>query len=164
MSTLEKEEVLLLKTLVLYFTRTGNSKRIAQKISDRADAEIAEISDDKNWQGVWGFIKGGYHSSIWKTTNSRLTPALDLGVYNKVVVISPMWASNVAPAVFSLLLKEKDNIKELHLLIKSDGAPADASFAKIEEKVCKPDFKYSIVTRLDNEEAVVNQIVQALQA
>ena len=152
-----------MKSLVLYFTRTGNSKRIAQKISDRSDCEIVEISDGKNWQGIWGFIKGGYHSSTWKTTNPKLTPEVDLASFDRVVVISPMWAGNVAPAVFSLLMNENDNIKELHLVIKSDGAPAEESFARIEEKVCKPDYKYSIITRLDNEEIIIGQIVEVLQ-
>ena len=152
-----------MKSLVLYFSRTGNSKRIAQKISDRAGADLAEITDGKNWQGAWGFIKGAFYSVTWKTTNPKVTPKVDLQTFEKVVVVSPMWAANVSPAVFSLLMNQKDKIKHLHLVITSDGGVADASFFKIEEKVCKPEFKYSIVKRLNNEENVVDQIVKALQ-
>ncbi|MEI6602491.1 MAG: hypothetical protein WCL54_03285 [Clostridia bacterium] len=152
-----------MKSVVLYFTRTGNTKRIAQKISDRAGAELVEITDGKNWKGIFGFIKGGFYSSTWRTTEAITSPIVDLSLFDKVVIVSPMWASNVAPAVFSLLMKEITHIKQLHLVIKSEGAPAEASFFKLEEKVGKLDYKYSIVTRQDNEERVVNELVNALQ-
>jgi len=152
-----------MKSVVLYFTRTGNAKRIAQKISDRAGAELLEITDGKSWKGIFGFIKGGFYASTWRKTEAITSPVVDLSLFDKVVMVSPMWASNVAPAVFSLLMKEKDRLKQLHLVIKSDGAPAEASFLKLEEKLGKIDHQYSIVTRQDNEERVVNELVKALQ-
>jgi len=152
-----------MKSVVLYFSRTGNSKRIAQKIADRAGVEIAEISDDKKWGGIIGFIRGGFYSVNMKTTNPSVTPAVDLNAFDKVIFVSPMWASNVAPAVYSYIKKEKDNIKELHLLINSGGIPTDDSITRIETSVGKPDYRYSISARADNEEAVVNEIVKKLQ-
>jgi len=152
-----------MKILVLYFTRTGSCKLIAEKVCEKTGATLAEISDDKNWQGIWGFLKGGYYSSRMKSTEPIITPNVEVSDYDKIVVISPMWASNAAPAVFSFLSNEKMKIKELHFVIKSEGAPADSTFAKLEEKICKLDFKYSIVTRLANEETELNRLIEALK-
>jgi len=48
---------------VVYFTRTGNSKRVAEKIANKLSCETIQITDNINWKGILGFLKGGYYSS-----------------------------------------------------------------------------------------------------
>jgi len=52
-----------MNTVVLFFSRTGTSKRVATKIADGLGLKPIEITDDKNWNGILGYIKGGYYSS-----------------------------------------------------------------------------------------------------
>ncbi len=45
---------------VIYFTRTNNSKRVAEKIADRLSCEVVQITDNINWQGLFGYIKADF--------------------------------------------------------------------------------------------------------
>jgi flavodoxin len=38
---------------VVYFTRTGNSKRVAEKIAKKLNVSIIEIKDNKSWKGIF---------------------------------------------------------------------------------------------------------------
>jgi len=52
---------------VVYFSRSNTSKRIAEGISKKLNCSIVQVTDDKNWDGLFGFIKAGFYSS----TNKR---------------------------------------------------------------------------------------------
>jgi len=43
---------------VLYYTRTNNSKRVAEKISSKLSCELIQITDNINWQGLFRVHKG----------------------------------------------------------------------------------------------------------
>ena len=61
-----------IKTAVLFFSRTGTSERIATKIADGLELSPIRITDDKNWNGILGFIKGGYYASTNKSVNIKV--------------------------------------------------------------------------------------------
>lgn len=44
-----------MKTLVVYYSRSGNTRLVAQEISSAIDSDIEEIADTKNWSGTMGF-------------------------------------------------------------------------------------------------------------
>ncbi|MBC7960795.1 MAG: flavodoxin family protein, partial [Vallitaleaceae bacterium] len=41
---------------VVYFSRTGNSKRVAEKIAQKIGSHVSVLTDDKNWKGLLGYI------------------------------------------------------------------------------------------------------------
>lgn len=103
---------------VLYFTRTGHSKRIAEKIAKMLDIEAIEIRDHMNWRGVIGYIKAGFYSTVDKKVSITLSRALD--EQKPYIVVAPLWAGGIAPAVrafFRVYPKEK-----AHLIVTSLGS------------------------------------------
>ncbi len=52
---------------VAYFTRTNTSKRVAEKIATALSCPCIQITDDKNWKGLFGYIKAGFYSSVHKS-------------------------------------------------------------------------------------------------
>jgi flavodoxin len=51
---------------VVFFTRTGQSKRVAIKIAQGLNASLIEIDDHKNWKGLIGYIRAGFYSTVDK--------------------------------------------------------------------------------------------------
>ena len=45
-----------MKVLVVYYSRTGNTKFVAEAIAQSLEADIEEIKDGKNRMGVFGFL------------------------------------------------------------------------------------------------------------
>jgi flavodoxin len=83
-------------TRVYYFTRTGDSRKIAQSIAAQTGGTVFPIEDGQDWSGVGGFLRGGRYAAGKKTL-----PA----VYEKpqegdaVYLCFPIWAGSFPPAV-----------------------------------------------------------------
>ena len=104
--------------VVVYFTRTNSSKRVAEKISDKLSCKVIQITDNMNWKGIFGFIKAGYYSSINKHVDIEVLGKLDAA--DEYIVVAPIWAGGLAPAIrtfFTTLPKER-----VHLVVTSDGS------------------------------------------
>jgi flavodoxin len=49
-----------MRTLVAYYSRTGNTKFVAEKIAKCLNAETCEVIDKKNRKGKLAFVICGY--------------------------------------------------------------------------------------------------------
>jgi hypothetical protein len=61
-------KVMTMKSLVVYYSRNGNSKFIAQKIAEKLGADTEEIIDKKNRRGWIGFLTAGRDATQGKET------------------------------------------------------------------------------------------------
>jgi flavodoxin len=141
---------------ILYFSRTQKTKAVAEKLSKILELENFEIKDDKNWKGVWGFLKGGYYAS----TNKKV--GID---YNKealssehLFVLSPVWASGPAPAVRTFLNDNPD--KTITLIYTCDGSSMEKIYKNSKKLFPHVKNYYGITHRLNNENAVIDKIVK----
>ncbi|ERI92414.1 hypothetical protein HMPREF1982_02396 [Clostridiales bacterium oral taxon 876 str. F0540] len=103
---------------VVYFSRTGTSKRVANKIADKLSCETVEINDYMNWKGLIGFIKGGYYASRNKEIEISLSGSVENS--DEIVLVTPLWAGGPAPAVMSFLKKFPSD--KVHLVVTSKGS------------------------------------------
>jgi flavodoxin len=103
---------------VVYFTRTGNSKRVAEKITSKLSLDLIQINDHHNWKGFIGYIRAGFYSTVDKKVEITLNHPIEK--YDELIVVSPLWAGGAAPAIrafFKIFPKEKS-----HLIITSIGS------------------------------------------
>lgn len=38
-----------MKTIIIYFSRTGNSKRVADKLAQQIEADTVRLTDEESW-------------------------------------------------------------------------------------------------------------------
>jgi hypothetical protein len=121
-------------TVVVYVTRSGHAKALADDIGKRLGTEALEIGDLVNRRGLLGFIKSGAQASMGAATPIR-EPKADLSSASAVVLVQPVWASSVCPPLRSWLKAHKEELtgKSIGLLSTnrgSDGGPLQAKFEK----------------------------------
>ncbi len=92
------------KTLVIFYSLTGHTKNIAQKIKDKTNADIFEI------QTAQELPKGPMlHLSVRKQIKNKEYPELkdipDISSYDLIFIGSPVWWYTAATPVLSLLNK-----------------------------------------------------------
>lgn len=92
----------LMKTLVVYYSRTGATRKVAEKIAFLLGSDIGEIVDLKNRKGVFGFLSAGYSAFTRKLTEIK-APEKDPSAYDLIVVGTPIWAGNITPAARTYL-------------------------------------------------------------
>lgn len=152
-----------MKSIVLYFSRTGNSERIARKIAEKAGCGLSRITDDKNWKGVFGFLRGGLYAARFRGTNPVLSPEVDFDAFDRIMIVSPVWAGNAVPAVFSLLMRKKDSLNKIGLVLSSGGGETGPVFDKLESKIGSIPFKFGIPKNRSDEDQVSSQAAEILR-
>lgn len=151
-----------MKTLVMYFSRTGNSKRVAEKIAQKLNGQTACITDEESWKGAAGFAKGAMYAAKWETTHPVVSEKIDYAEYDRIVVIGPVWAGNPAPAVYSLIMHEMaEHMNKVSLVLTCGGMNMPAP-QKIENKLGITNSTYVIAKFRDNENKAVDRISELI--
>ena len=131
------------KTLIVYYSRTGNVKLLAQKAAQLLSADVEELKDHSKWSGSMGGVRR-FRRALIKGDTTLSATTYDPKSYNKILVFTPNWGPALAPAVRTYLKQNKDSIPELSLVVL--GAFSDASGAK--EEVAAMGFKLNNVLGL----------------
>jgi len=91
--------------LVVYYSRTGNNRTLAEAIANGLSADIDEIIDKKNRQGRLNWLRAGRDSREGKLTEIEYQK--NPQDYDTIVIGAPIWAWNPIPPLRTFL-KEVD--------------------------------------------------------
>ena len=107
-----------MKRKVVYFTRTGTCKQIAERIANSLSVDPIQILDHQNWKGFIGYWKAGFYAS----TNREVVIEVrgDLTDADEILVVTPIWAGSIAPATKAFLKSFSKN--KVHLVVSSNGS------------------------------------------
>ena len=86
------------KTLVVYYSASGNTARVAQNIADAAGADLVEIvpteiytSDDLNWQNADSRVSREHDDESLRDVPLTTTEVADWESYDTVFIGYPIW-------------------------------------------------------------------------
>lgn len=107
--------------LVVYYSRTGNNRTIAEAIAKGLSADIDEIIDKKNRQGKLNWLRAGRDSRAGNLTEIEYTK--NPQDYDTIIIGAPIWAWNPIPPLRSYLKEVNLNGKRVAFFIcsKSEG-------------------------------------------
>jgi len=101
------------KTLVAFYSRSGNTKKVAESISGILKCDIEEIIDTKNRKGIFGFLSAGNDARrvnrYKKIKEIKINPSL----YDLVIIGTPVWAGNISAPIRTYIFENKDNFKKV---------------------------------------------------
>ncbi len=138
---------------VVYFTRNGHSKHIAESIASQLNCPIIEITDNMNWKGIWGFLRAGRATLKNKPIEIKLSQTL--APEDNLIVVSPVWAGGVAqPARIFLNSKPAESIS----LILSSGGPIKETIVDFKQFA----FFGNIYRNSENQDLVISDLIQSL--
>lgn len=109
-----------MKSVILYYSRTGKTRFLAEKLGDELGADLAEIRDLRKRGGFFGFLGGVRDAHLGLKT--EVAPSnFDLGDYELVILGTPVWAYNPTPAISTFLDKCNLLNKKVILFVTSRG-------------------------------------------
>jgi hypothetical protein len=86
------------KALVVYYSRTGNTRAIAETVREVLGCDIQEIKDMKDRSGFFGYIGGMIDSK--KNPITEISPRkVNIKDYDLLVIGSPGWGVKLTPAI-----------------------------------------------------------------
>lgn len=116
------------KTLIVYHSRTGNTRRVAQALARRLDADLDEIRIVQPMGGALGYAACAIEAI------AGLTPALrpmkkDPSDYALVLIGTPVWFRRLSSPVRSWLARHRALRGRVALFCTMGGSGAQRVFA-----------------------------------
>lgn len=133
-----------MNSLVVYYSRTGKTRYVAEQIAECLDAEIEEIIDKTDRSGKFGFLKSAIEAVVegeTKIENSEYSP----NDYDLVLLGCPVWARKLPPAMRTYLKKFDLSDKRIALFNTNDSDENQNTF--------------STMKKLANNENTIDQLV-----
>lgn len=107
-----------MKTLVVYYTTTGNTKQIAEEVASALGADIEGLTDTRIKPGLRGYLRLA-HDTIWKVETQLARLTHDPTAYDLVVLAGPVWSSKMCSPISVYALQHKDGIRRAAFLCTS---------------------------------------------
>ncbi|WP_051624313.1 flavodoxin family protein [Clostridium akagii] len=100
------------KILVVFYSKTSTTKKVAECISRELNCDIEEIVDLKKRTGIIGYVKCLVDALLKRKTPIKAC-IYDPENYDIVVLGSPVWASHITPALKAYITKNNSKFKKI---------------------------------------------------
>jgi flavodoxin len=122
----------MVKILVVYYSRTGYTQRMAEAIGNACGADVERIRYDGARLGVWGYLRCG-REALTKRAVDIEPAAKDPASYDLVVIGTPVWASNISSPVRAYLRRQKAKLRQVALFCTEGGSGGQKVLADMAE-------------------------------
>ena len=124
-----------MKTLVVYFSQTGKTKEVAERIAKLSGADLIQIKTYKSYQMSYRKTVSTSLKEIMLKERPELDMEIpDISAYDRILIGGPIWCGTLPNAVFSFLDKVKLNGKKAAVFTTSGATKPEKLAAKIKEK------------------------------
>ncbi len=109
-----------MKTLIIYYSFTGNTRRLVSRLKEEHNADLVEVFEEGNRSKAGAFTGGVMKSRKMKP--AKLQPVkVDFSLYDRIIVAAPIWGGYPAPAFNSIIDMIPEGSKIEILLTSSSG-------------------------------------------
>lgn len=120
--------------LVAFYSRTGNTRKVAGEISRALRCDSEEIEERGSRRGVLGFLFSGFQSSL--SLSSEIKPAKkDPGAYGIAIIGTPIWSCTLSAPVRAYLSQNKWHFQKVAFFCTMGGAGGSRAFKDM-ERLC----------------------------
>ncbi len=150
------------KILVVYYSRSGNTKKIAEEIARQLNCEIQEVQSAINYpKGIIGFSKALYHAITKKSVGIHFNFS-GFQKYDLVIVGGPMWAGSVSAPVRRFFHLYGGQIHNLAYFFTQGGNAETGNVAKeVQALAGKSVLSILSISALDLKTGAIQQKVKS---
>ena len=120
--------------LIIFYSRTGTTKKIANLIAEILNCDIEEIYDTKNRNGFFGYIKSAIDAMRKKlTTLEKINKNPE--IYDLIAIGTPIWVSSMSTPIRTYLVENKEKFKKVAFFCTEGGRGGEKCFKNM-AKLC----------------------------
>jgi len=120
-----------MKALVVFYSRTGATKQVAEALAESLNCDSEELIDTKKRSGPLGFVSAGRDAKAKKLT--KLTDIKrDPASYDLVILGTPIWAGTLSSATRTYIANNKSKFKRVAFFCTHGGSESQQLFAEME--------------------------------
>ncbi len=149
-----------MKTLIVYYSMKGTTKRVAAALADRLGCDIEGIASMKNRKGLWGFVISGFEAAL-KRPGAIHPTKLDPADYDLVLVGTPVWGNGMSSLTRSYLMQNRAKLGPVAFFATCSSSGIDSAFRSMGETCGKTPVGVLGLTSADFKEGSDAQKIDA---
>jgi flavodoxin len=119
------------KVLVVYYSRTGSTRKLAEALARALQADIEPIVDEKNRSGILGYLR-----SMFDALQKRDAPVKPMKTnpssYDLVIIGTPIWAWSVSSPVRSYLSANRGHLPDVAFFCTMGSRGSERAFEEMQ--------------------------------
>ncbi len=121
---------------VIFYSRTGNTRIVAEVIAEVLNLQLQEIKDLKDRSGFFGFVGGMI--DVRKNPITTISPeTVNLGGHDVLFIGSPIWGMKLAPAITTFLEGTEFSGKKVILFTTTSSRMKQSAFDEYSKLIQK---------------------------
>lgn len=151
-----------MKTLVVFYSRSGNTRKAGEEIAKQLKADVEEIIDTKNRKGIMGYMRSGFEAAMKKTTEIK-EPENNPSLYDIVIIGTPVWFHNMSSPVRTYLSQNKAYFKGVAFFCTMNDSKNEKIFTEM-SKVCENQPLASMALQAKSIDTVkISEFIKAIK-
>lgn len=120
-----------MKALVVYYSRSGHTRKVGETIANMLACDREEIIDTVKRSGPIGWLRSGYQSKRKLFTKIESLKR-DVSGYDLVIIGTPVWAGTASVPVRTFVHRYKDNLSNVAFFSVHGGKDVQDEFSEME--------------------------------
>jgi len=116
------------KTLIVYHSRSGYTRRVAESLARRLRADVDQIEVIGDRQGMLGYARCALEA-LGEVTPAIRLPRRAPAEYDLLVIGTPVWFWGLSSPVRSYIMEERRNFPRVAFFCTMGGSGAERAFA-----------------------------------
>lgn len=123
-----------MNTIVLYYSKSENTKIVAETLSRELNTDILRINEVKEKNSFVNKISSSFNALMENKTDIK-PRNVDLTEYDSVYIGTPTWAGKPTPAIITLIDRLDLRGKDIFLFTTMSSDNGRSAIERMEEKV-----------------------------
>jgi flavodoxin len=136
------------KVLVLFFSRSGTTRHLAESIARATHADVEELKERRSRKGILGWLRSGYEGT-YRRSAETLPLEHQLRTYDLVFIGSPTWNRALSSPVRGFLQRYAAELPPAALFATCQGHGAEDVVQQMAELLPHPPLATLALTERD---------------
>lgn len=125
------------KTLILYYSRTGTTDKLARLLQQELGADLVPLRCGR-YAGMWGYVRAAYDSLKRRLPDIEATN-VNLSDYDQLLIGGPIWTSYPATPLRAFLKGNQSLPDRVGLFLTYGGhSPPEKAEVDIQDQLTQP--------------------------
>jgi len=154
------------KPIIVYYSRTGKTRIVANGLMDQLSCETAEIKSIEDRSGFFGVLTCVLDQLLER--DAQIEPLKkDVTVYNPIIIATPIWLGKLSSPARTFIKQSGLNGKEVYIVLTYNGSLTEEKENILKEGLTSQGINlkelYKVVTKEKTDEEIKKDICTQLE-
>jgi flavodoxin len=137
-----------MKTLVVYYSRTGHTQQVAEQLAAALGATLCPITEPGSRLGPLGYARSLIEGAFGRDAPIRAAQHDPAG-YDLVLLGTPIWGWHLSSPVRAFARRHAKQIRRAAFFCTMGGSGAEQAFAELEQLIGHPPVATLAITEAE---------------